>query len=342
VANRDAHVIISGTRDGSALIAGNGEPQRMFVIADPLMVKQPMLMLGAAHRSCIPQARARLEAGTIKLPEQLPLMLVEPHDGELTRLDVPPVVGSCPFCESTEDITDEDIWARWISKLMRERFGNFRISTANGYKAHQRIPYIAPVCGTCNNRWLSVLEKDVQPTLSSMILGPQPGEPQYRTLTSAQQELLATWAVKTAFMIDFSGIAPPVIPAIYYQQLRMYRQALPNTVVLLAAYKGDQRAIFAAHGGLHLGIEPGMPPNVFMTLFTAGRVVFKIFGYIGSDFPQNVSYNSAFDHGLNRIWPATGDSIDWPRNGMAFNDDALLPFGQEQPVLQGKIASQDS
>lgn len=237
VANRDANVIISGTRDGSVVIVGDGEPQRMFVTADPLTVDQPMFILGAAHRDCAQRARARLEAGTVELPEQLPSALVEPYDGEVVRLDLPSVVGSCPFCESTEDITDEDIWGRWISKLMRERFGNFRISTPTGYKARQRVPYVAPICGLCNNRWLSVLEKDVQPTLSPMILGPQPAEPLCRMLTPDQQELLATWAVKTAFMIDFSGIAPAVIPAGYYQQLRMYRKALPNTVVLLAGYK---------------------------------------------------------------------------------------------------------
>jgi hypothetical protein len=122
---------------------------------------------------------------------------------------------------------------------------------------------------------LSVIEDDVRPTLAPMILGPQPGEPTCRTLTPDQQELLATWAATTAFMIDFSGIAAPVIPAGYYQQLRIYRKALPNTFVLLAGYNGNQRAIFAAHGGLHLGVEPSMQPDAFMTLFTAGRVVFK-------------------------------------------------------------------
>src|SRR5260221_10354996 len=152
VANRDAHVIISGTRNGSVLLLTDGEPQRMFVTSAPLTVKEPLYVLGAAHRRCNQQARARLEAGTVELPEQLPLAQVEQFDEELEQLDVPPAGGRCPFCGATENITEEDIWARWISKLMRERFGNFRIHTATGYRAHQRVPYVPPIWGTCNNR----------------------------------------------------------------------------------------------------------------------------------------------------------------------------------------------
>src|ERR1700722_5011786 len=175
VANRDAYVLITGTRDGSMLVVGGGEPQRIFVTADLQAAEQPMFALGVAHRDCTQWARARLEAGTVELLDQLPVALLEPCDEALTRLDVPPAGGSCPFCESTDIMTDEDIWARWISKLIRGRYGSFRISTATGYRTRQRIPYVAPVCATCNNRWLSVLEKDVQPTLSPMILGPRPG-----------------------------------------------------------------------------------------------------------------------------------------------------------------------
>ena len=337
VANRDPHVVFVGTRDGSVLIVIEGEPQRLFVTSDQVPEAIPLFVLGAAHRDCAQRARRRLETPTVSLPEQLPLAYVEPHDGELERLHIPPVAGRCPFCGAVKEITDEDVWPRWISKLLRERFGSFRVSAPSGYRQLQRINYVAPICSICNNRWMSVQEKDVKPTLSRMILGPQPNEPPCQTLTPAQQEVLATWAVKTAFMIDFCGKAAPIIPTGYYQQLRMYRRALPNTVVWVAGYNGNQCAVFAAHGGLHIGIEPGLSPNAFMTVFTAYRVIFKVFGYIGPAFPQDVSYDSAFGHGVSQIWPVTGHSIEWPRNGMAFNDDTLMPFAKEQPKLQSSV-----
>jgi hypothetical protein len=338
VAHRDPHVIFIGTRDGSALFIIEAEPQRIFTTSEQLPIGAPLYVLGAAHRDCSQRARWRLETGAVRLPDQLPLAVLESHDGELARLDLPPAVGRCPFCEATEDLTEEDVWARWISKLLRKHLGNFRLRTESGHRGYQRVPWVAPICGSCNNRWLSVLEKDVQRILSPMILGPQPGEPLRLPLTANEQELLATWAVKTALMIDFCGKNAPVVPAYYYQQLRMYRKALPNMVVLAAAYNGKQHVAFGAHGSLHLNITPSQPPNAFMTLFTVYRVIFKVFGYIGTEVPQNVMYDSAFDHGVSRIWPATGHSIEWPRNGLAFNDDALMPFAKEQPTLQGRAA----
>jgi hypothetical protein len=46
----------------------------------------------------------------VELPEVLPLAQVEQHDQDLVRLGLPPAGGSCPFCEATENITEEDIW----------------------------------------------------------------------------------------------------------------------------------------------------------------------------------------------------------------------------------------
>jgi hypothetical protein len=337
-ANRDAHVVVIGKRDGSVLLIADGEPQRLFVAAGQPAINMQLDVLGAAHRDCSQMASWRLQTRTVRLPERLPAGIMEPEDMELEQLGLPPRSGHCPFCATTEDMTDEDIWGRWISKHLRKRFGSFRFHTPEGYREYQRVPWVAPVCRTCNNRWMSVLEKDVQPTLLPMILGPQPGVPSRRTLSPSQQEMLATWAVKTALMIDFSGLASPVIPIGYYQQFRMYRKALPNMLVWVAGYCGSQRGAFAAHGGLHLEITPELPPNMFMTLFTAWRVIFKVCGYIGPDFPQNVRYDSEFEPALSRIWPPTGQDIEWPRNGLAFGDDVLMRFASEQPILLGKAA----
>ena len=132
-----------------------------------------------------------------------------------------------------------------------------------------------PIGGVCNNEWLSVLENDAKTVMEPMIFGPERGEPPCRTLTSADQQLLATWAVKTALMLDL-GTTPQAIPRFFYEQFRLYRRALPNTVVFLGANRGDARAVRVVHGGLKLGTAPGLADDAFMTVITVFRVVFKI------------------------------------------------------------------
>ena len=139
-------------------------------------------------------------------------------------------------------------------------------------------------------------------------------------------------------MFDLRAGAGAVIPTYFYRQLRLYRRALPNTVVLLGAYRGHERAVFAAHGGLQLSDDPTLPSNAFMTVITVFRVVFKVIGYLGPRFPQTITYNSEFWEGVHQIWPAQSHDIDWPRNSMAFHDQALMEFAAEQPRLVGRRA----
>ena len=65
-----------------------------------------------------------------------------------------------------------------------------------GPRRIRSLDLTAPICVTCNNRWLAVLENDVQPVLAPLIRGEE------RTLAPREQQLLATWAVKTTLMLD--------------------------------------------------------------------------------------------------------------------------------------------
>ena len=148
--------------------------------------------------------------------------------------------------------------------------------------------YKVPMGAACNHGWLSVLENDTKTVMEPMIFGPERGAPQSRTLTSGEQQLLATWAVKTALMLDL-GTQPHVIPRFSYEQLRLYRCPLPNTIVLLGANRGDSRAIRVAHGGRNLGTVPAGAHDAFMTTITVFRVVFKVIGLIGPRLPEAIN-----------------------------------------------------
>jgi hypothetical protein len=145
---------------------------------------------------------------------------------------------------------------------------------------------------------------------------------QDRRLSPADQRLLATWASKTAMMLDLASGAP-VIPTGFFHEFRQKREALDSQLVWLAAYKGTAWATWAQHAPLHLGIDEMESPNGFVSTFTVFRVVFQVVGHFTSgdaDFNDARIYRDA----LTRIFPAQNGPTDWPPGHIAFDDEWLL------------------
>jgi hypothetical protein len=182
VTARDPHVEIGGKRDGSVLMMYEAEPLRALA-TNPEQVFQPGLeLLGVAHRACLQLARQRLEAQQVDLPDELPRLIVDREVGELPALHLPPPPGRCGFCRAT-DVTDEHVWPRWISRQLGGHDG-FTMPSPHGPRRTRSLDITASVCVTCNNRWLSVLERDIQPILGPLIDGKE------RTLAPHEQRLL--------------------------------------------------------------------------------------------------------------------------------------------------------
>jgi hypothetical protein len=324
---RDPYVIFNGPQDGSLLIVTHAEPDQHFATRPSVPADLTFYQLGIAHRDCSDRARQRLETGRAPLPDVLPIVNLEAlREG----LDLPPTDDCCPFCGDCQELSSEDVYPLWVTRRLVRRYGKLKLPTPYGPRDITSVNIKVPIGRVCNNEWLSVLENDTRAVMEPMIFGPAADEPPCRMLTPADQQILATWAVKTALMFDL-GTHPQAIPRYFYEQLRLYRRALPNTVVFLGANRGHSRAIRVAHGGLKLGTEPGVVFDAFMTVITVFRVVFKVMGGLGPSFPQNVTYTSAYMDGLHRIWPPNDGGIEWPRGGMAFNDQALIAFESELP-----------
>jgi hypothetical protein len=304
--------LIGGRRDGSLLIAIDAEPLVSLATDVELLGGEDVYLLGVAHRACVPLARQRLEARAAQLPEDLPQLLTEEDTDPLPSLHLPPGAGSCAFCGAV-DVTDEHVFARWIS---RELTGvPMQMTTTHGTRRVRTIDTTAQVCKTCNTRWLSVLENDVKPILGPMIRGED------RTLLPDQQRLVAAWAAKTAFMLDLAS-GEPAIPVGFYQSLRQRRTALPTHIVWLGAYLGSTKAVWAKHRPLRLEIDQDEPPNAFATTFSVFRCLFQVVGHFtvgGATFNEGRPHSRA----LWPIWPPRKDSIGWPRDGLAFGDEAL-------------------
>jgi hypothetical protein len=306
---RDPHVEIGGKRDGSVLLIYEAEPQ-LALATDPDRIFEPGLeLLGLAHRGCARLARQRLEAQEVALPDDLPQLIADEGVGELSALHLPPASGRCAFCGAT-DLTNEHVWPRWISRELGDR-GGFTMPSPHGPRRVRSRDLTALICVTCNNRWLGVLENDVRPVLAPLIRGEE------RALAPGEQQLLATWVVKTALMLDLLS-GKPLIPTGFYHDFRLRRSPHEGQLVWLGAYR-DWHAAWAWHGGLHVGISADEPPNAFVCTFTAFRVVFQVAGA----FDRGVTFNEGrlLAAALVRVWPPGGQSVDWPPKKLAFGDE---------------------
>ena len=97
--------------------------------------------------------------------------------------------------------------------------------------------------------------------------------------------------------------------------------------VWLGAYLGKQKAVWAEHRGLRLGVPEDEPPNGFVTTFTTYRVLFQVVGHFtkgGATFDDR----RLFAAGLWPIAPIRRDLIDWPRERLAFDDDEVADLAR--------------
>jgi hypothetical protein len=319
VTARDAHVPIGGRRDGSLLVEMDVEPLiSQSNDPDALYEADDLYLLGVAHRHCLPEARRRLLAGEAELPDELPQLLIDDDVPELPALHLPPTFGRCPFCDGS-DPTAEHVFPQWLSKELAAIGGLVR-KGEGGHRPLRKLDITAPICRTCNNRWLSVLENDAKPLLSKMLRG------QEQRLFHNEQTLLATWALKTAMMLDLAS-GQPVIPTGFFHSLRQRREPFPSSFVWIAGYSGSQWATWARHGPLQLGASQAAPPNGFVSTFTVFRVVFQVVGYFtsgGATFNDNRIYRDA----LTQISPLWCLPVEWPPNRLAFNDEWLEKLGE--------------
>jgi hypothetical protein len=235
--------------------------------------------------------------------------------GDLPRLHLPPAANACAFCGSPPT-TDEHVWAKWISEELRGR-GSFVTQSEHGPRRQNSINITVPVCSTCNNRWLSVLENDVRPVLAPLVRGEKTA-----LLSVRDQCLLASWGVKTALLLDLST-GSPVVPAGFFHDFRLRRCPLESHVVWLGAYRGSNRAVWARHRGLQLGAGPAEPPLGFVTTFTAFRVIFQVVGHFTAG-GATIRDDRLWSAGLHQTWPVRDESIEWPRGRLAFDDEALV------------------
>jgi hypothetical protein len=143
-------------------------------------------------------------------------------------------------------------------------------------------------------------------------------EGQERQLSSTEQRSIATWAFKVSLMIDLSD--DPVVPLGYYREFALGREPPLASIVWLGAYR-DSKVALAYRRQLQAGAR-GEGPKALVTTFTVFRVVFQVFHHFTAG-AAHWNDQRPFAAGLHAIWPSAESVISWPRNQLAFGDDAL-------------------
>lgn len=299
--NRDSWVRIMGTRSGTWLMAIGVDPARSLGDGLPPPKGENVSFLGVVHRACSGEARDRIRSGQITFEDNLTPVLVETLDTSdcLPDLSGPTRPGECPFCQfPTTPLTAEDIYPKWfLRELKRREARMFR----NGRWTRRIVGPTTPVCGDCNNTWMSVLEKDTKDIVLAMT-------EQTRLIDVEDQELLATWATKTALLLDIAG-GNPVIPKGFGHDLNIKRRPHPAIQVWIAAYS-DSSSALVMHRWNVLEVDRDRAMASYIT-FTIGRIAFQVF------FPflkGSLAPLDDFAGNVVGIWPPKSRHIDWPPN----------------------------
>ena len=128
------------------------------------------------------------------------------------------------------------------------------------------------VCAECNGGWMSRLESDVKPLIAPAILGEQ------TTFDIEQQGLVATWAVKTALMLEHTHPRGQLtMPTVAYDYLYRHRLPPPNECVFLLRYEGEDQWPLSYH---HFGIKFARPSDPLPAEANGHGIVFAV-GYLG-------------------------------------------------------------
>jgi hypothetical protein len=113
------------------------------------------------------------------------------------------VARKCVFCEREVPLTLEHVFPSWISSVLMPAESVVHIHRLEGevVRAHTSAKMDATVkrvCERCNNGWMHELEEAARPVLTPLIRKTQP-----RGLAPIEQEVISTWAIKTALMCEF-------------------------------------------------------------------------------------------------------------------------------------------
>jgi hypothetical protein len=269
---------------------------------------------------------------------------------------------SCAFCGSTAEPSDDEHaipkWARRAFDIQGRVTLQARDDPGSplrhvGQMPHLNIVLRDTVCRTCNNEWLSGIEKRAARILKPMAVSAKPTR-----LDAAAQALFALWAVKTALLLELAlrqqypgqrTIEGYAATAQELAWLHAHNEPPPRSMVWLGCWDCQQAVpVNYEPSGTTLPTADGTPLAGHLTTFTLGYVAFQVFtvDFLAADQhgarPWNPGPPEALRQALPRIWPQQPNAadIDWPPPAFPRHawqqlvtwDGALRPGQQPEPA----------
>jgi hypothetical protein len=162
-------------------------------------------------------------------------------------------VRRCAFCGLSGGMTKEHVWPQWLRQLAGElepvRFAHtagFERSAADAFREMPTVTVQQPgsvlnlvaraVCARCNSGWMSRLEERARPLLLGLAEAACTGA--LYVLTPDQAAAVAAWAVKTAWMREFTS---PSRSSTAKMRHSLYQRLLPPefSMVWAARHVGE-------------------------------------------------------------------------------------------------------
>jgi hypothetical protein len=175
---------------------------------------------------------------------------------------------------------------------------------------------VKQVCSSCNNGWMSDLENNVLEIISNLHNG------RWLLIASEQQNILASWAAKTAVTTQYLNTGP-VVPIRTRQWLYTHHTPPPDTAVWITRYDGAGIVTLLSKMLFIRGNpKSSLTPDMQAVFFSIGSLLFIVLSIYR--FFEDVSFRTEFPvdifpH-LFKIWPIASPFISWPNEGL---DDSL-------------------
>ena len=229
----------------------------------------------------------------------------------------------CIFCGEFE-VSKEHVLPDWLKELFprdehsTHTFGTIDPSSIIGAPrivqtkrpGHSGTVKVRVVCESCNNGWLSRLEKTAKPILIPLINGERCG------LTLEKQMTIATWAAKTVMTAEHLRPREKGVSQAERSGLKEHLIPPPYWTVWLVEYDGEAWRNLGMHQGRgRLQKSPIRSPTakshyIHATTLGIGRVVFLVVGTTWESAPE--VFRRFDGRGLFRIWLPLPRSILWP------------------------------
>jgi len=243
----------------------------------------------------------------------------------------------CSFCGNRAD-SREHVWPRWLARIIEQLPGEkkllFNIRTdKHGHRKKWQSPkpeiVTKKICKTCNEGWMSDLEKDASSILRPMIY--RDGQ----TLTGKQQETIALWIVKTAMVLD--SISAEVSFYEMSERTHFYKSFFPPGTVnfYLGFCSGTYWSGFTE---FRILLDPQRPPRSrsYILTMSFGGLVLQFCNT--KAMAEVVEYrNVKGEWSTVELVPPFPDPIRWPPADPAFDDSekTILAFAERFGGIQG-------